>query len=333
MCAWSASTILQEAGVPVGRHALVDNMYDELLEMGAQPTKNPTPGDVAFVPQGFDTGADLVTASPWANHIRTAAHHTGLDPRLIEAVMYAESNGDPEAQSHAGAQGLMQLMPGTARQMGVKNSFDPMQNVMAGSKFLAFLARKYDGRISSALTAYNWGPGNVDQHGVKNAPAETRKYLKKVLDRVRQTGSGGKRFNHVMLVGHDARKGLGLYGEPGGSNGNPPWRRQWGDKDLQNVRYLSLPHIAPKTQYDTVKESLRWPEHPHGTSTIDGDVVINQLSTRMKAIRAQRQEFADIDLSEHYEGLSNRLINVFRDLKIKTAISELVDTPFWERLK
>ena len=111
--------------------------------------------------------------------IQKAARQYGVDPDLVRAVIKAESNFNPKAVSHAGAQGLMQLMPSTARGLGVKDSFNPEQNVMGGTKFLKGLLERYNGDLDSALAAYNWGPGNVDKKPDK-LPRETRDYLAKV---------------------------------------------------------------------------------------------------------------------------------------------------------
>lgn len=118
--------------------------------------------------------------SSWLDPIISkAAQKYGVDAGLIKAVIKAESDFNPEAVSHAGARGLMQLMPATARSLGVTDSFDPEQNVMGGTRFLRDLLHRYNGNIDSALAAYNWGPGNIDKRP-ELLPRETRDYLARV---------------------------------------------------------------------------------------------------------------------------------------------------------
>lgn len=111
--------------------------------------------------------------------INRASQRYGVEENLIKAVIKAESNFKATAVSSAGAQGLMQLMPATAAGLGVKDSFNPEQNVMAGTRFLKDLLNRYGGDLDKALAAYNWGPGNLDR-GKGRLPLETREYLLKV---------------------------------------------------------------------------------------------------------------------------------------------------------
>jgi soluble lytic murein transglycosylase-like protein len=111
--------------------------------------------------------------------IERAAARCQVAPEVVRAVIRAESGFDPNAVSPAGAQGLMQLMPGTARELGVTNAFDPEQNVMAGTRYLKQMLGRYSGDLEKALAAYNWGPGNLDRSDGR-LPGETRRYLARI---------------------------------------------------------------------------------------------------------------------------------------------------------
>jgi hypothetical protein len=111
--------------------------------------------------------------------IEKAADAFGLDPHLVKAVIKAESGFEPEAVSPAGARGLMQLMPDTARDLGVGDAFDPVQNVYGGCRYLRQMLDRYGGDLDQALAAYNWGPGRMDR-APASLPDETRVYIQRV---------------------------------------------------------------------------------------------------------------------------------------------------------
>jgi soluble lytic murein transglycosylase-like protein len=129
--------------------------------------------EMAEAPAGTDLRA-LATA---------AAKRHGLDPALVLAVANVESGLRPSAVSPKGARGLMQLMPPTARDMGVTDVFDPLQNLEGGTRYLRELLSRYDGDLKRALAAYNAGPGAVDKYKGVPPYRETLAYVRRVLEK------------------------------------------------------------------------------------------------------------------------------------------------------
>ncbi len=119
--------------------------------------------------------------------LREAAARNGLDPALVRAVVAVESAFRNDAISPKGAQGLMQLMPATAAALGVKDAFDPEQNLDGGARHLASLVQGYGGDLTKALAAYNAGAGAVARHGGVPPYRETTDYVAKVLRRYQKT--------------------------------------------------------------------------------------------------------------------------------------------------
>lgn len=115
------------------------------------------------------------------NLVSEYARQYKLQENLVYAVIRVESNGDPNAVSHAGARGLMQLMPGTAKEMGVTNIIDPAQNIAGGTQYLSKLVTLFDGDVRLALAGYNAGPENVKKYGGIPPFRETRNYVRDVL--------------------------------------------------------------------------------------------------------------------------------------------------------
>jgi len=123
----------------------------------------------------------LTEKTPFEKVIRDAAQRYNLDADLIHCIIAVESNFDPKAVSPKNARGLMQLLPQTAALFGVKNIFDPEENVNAGSHYLRDLLTKYNNNLTLALAAYNAGPERVDQYGHRVPPyLETMKYVQRI---------------------------------------------------------------------------------------------------------------------------------------------------------
>ncbi len=166
-------------------------------------TRKDTPAQGRAAPAGVGrTGKVKLSAERFHRYdtfIRGAASRYQLPESLIRAVVHTESNYHPRATSRAGAMGLMQLMPKTARALGVRDGYDPKQNIFGGSRYLRLLANRYNGDMVLVLAAYNAGAGNVQKYGGVPPFAETRAYVRAVLrrfyayERQAQLGAGVQR--------------------------------------------------------------------------------------------------------------------------------------------
>lgn len=118
--------------------------------------------------------------SKYSPMVEKYAKQYGLDADVVKAMVRRESGFNPSLTSKKGAMGLMQLMPGTAKSLGVKNGYDPEQSIAGGTKYLAQLLKRYNGDYRKAVAAYNGGPGNIDKKGIDFCE-ETRNYHKAIL--------------------------------------------------------------------------------------------------------------------------------------------------------
>lgn len=178
-CALAAQTAIAGSIVAVRTaHGIV---YTNLV-----PTAAPTPPPSGPRPQA-------TVPPPNRRRIRRLLHQAArryaLDPRLVVEVARQESDFDPHSVSSKGAMGVMQLMPATARALGVRDPFNAAQNIAAGARYLRALMRLYGGNVRLSLAAYNAGPGAVARYGDTIPPyRETRSYVRVITQRLRRDG-------------------------------------------------------------------------------------------------------------------------------------------------
>ena len=135
-----------------------------------------------YQPAVFSPLSNLTNQTAYDPHIKLTCRLYGLDCNLVKAVIRAESGFNPAAISPKGAMGLMQLMPGTSRDLGVVNPFDPQQNIDGGARYLRMMLDRFNNNTALALAAYNAGPEAVAKHGGIPPIDETQIYVKTVMD-------------------------------------------------------------------------------------------------------------------------------------------------------
>jgi soluble lytic murein transglycosylase-like protein len=181
--------LLVATGAPAEGHAASYRLTD--ADGVTHFTNAPTDPRYRNMPGMSGTGAGWLRLPPgvqarFTEEIKEIAGRHGVSASLVESVIRVESAFNPSAISRKGAQGLMQLMPQTASSLGVRNAFDPKQNIEGGVRHLRYLIDRYPGNLSLAVAAYNAGEGAVDRYRGIPPYAETQDYVRKVLN-----GGGG----------------------------------------------------------------------------------------------------------------------------------------------
>jgi len=155
------------------------------LATAARADRADTSGD-------HDTRYRVLSRAEIDKYVDEMAKKHNVDPELIRAVIAAESGYNPSATSRKGAQGLMQLMPGTAQQLGVRDAYNAKENLEAGVRYLRALLDKYNGDLDKALAAYNAGEGAVERAGGVPNIRETKDYVRRITDRYYRSDSSGR---------------------------------------------------------------------------------------------------------------------------------------------
>lgn len=167
----------------------LENGSDSSVEKFAEVLKSSNAGDSRFkvlnqeevIAAGETATVGKVSKTRILDIISKVSKKYGVDEKLIQAIVKQESGFNPNATSHCGAMGLMQLMPGTAKGLGVNNPYDPVQNIEGGVKYIKAKLEKYNGNLILALASYNAGSGNVDKYGGVPPFKETQNYVKSIL--------------------------------------------------------------------------------------------------------------------------------------------------------
>ena len=181
------------AGLCSGAHANVfeRRQNGNLVEISKPAWRSDASPDVGdrYGPKAEPASISSQSQNAVRQHIHATATRFGVDRNLVDAVAWQESRYNPHARSKAGAIGVMQLMPGTARQLGVRNPHDVEQNVVGGTAYLRQQLERFGNNVPLALAAYNAGPGAVIKYGGIPPYRETQDYVRQIMQRLSATST------------------------------------------------------------------------------------------------------------------------------------------------
>lgn len=178
----SGQTLITNLDNPQGSFSNFDRKVKTTYYRSAQPPAN-TSNFVSNYSPTYTPSSSSGSRSTYDSYIISSAARHGVDPALLKAMMHTESAFNPNARSPVGAQGLMQLMPATARRFSVSNPWNPAENIEGSAKYLAWLLRKFNNKVEFAVAGYNAGEGNVMKYGGIPPFKETRNYVQRVMNR------------------------------------------------------------------------------------------------------------------------------------------------------
>jgi soluble lytic murein transglycosylase-like protein len=179
----------------------------------AEPREALTKEPAKHIPGPVKATSSAVVPTSYFQLINSASYKHGVDPSLVHAIIKVESDYNPYAMSKKGAMGLMQLMPQTALELNVKNSFSPAENIYGGVKYLRYLMDRYEGNLSLALAAYNAGETMVKRWGTIPPIRETQNYVKRILTLYNGTG-GTFAPRYTIFIGYSEDGALLLTDNP-----------------------------------------------------------------------------------------------------------------------
>lgn len=194
--------------VPQPSAAQVRSACSAVKEVAATMAATPQPVNASTTTQS--TVSTRWTPQAVDTLVENVAKRHGVDPNLVRAMIKVESNFNPRATSRKGAIGLMQLMPATARELKVRNPYDPAQNLDGGVRHMKSLLENYNGDVALSLAAYNAGQGAVERHGGVPNYKETRSYVRRITEiysgSVGEVTTGGKRSTIKLSTDADGHK-------------------------------------------------------------------------------------------------------------------------------